>query len=475
MANLTSVTGFYYQIGSIDYPLNYSPDASFGFDSEGQANSIFSYSINDVEKALSKCRTLVKRSFYNTANTNVLLADDSDGTLSTQDINSDSHQNELAAWNASFQIMEYLFNNQSSSNNNPISSGYLSYGDEMLGNATLDGAANPNYVANYVTGSLVMQGSTHNNRLQWVRFTVKGFTSGNVTFYIYFDADAFVERSENVSYAVYRYEDLESPDDQISATEFSSQIIDKVFNIIGTGKYKSWKPFSVEKRLSDTETVEEQFFVFSSITAELTNEVMKLQIKNYLTQHYDNMTYLRYTYPTLFSENEIRIIPLYDNTLETTSGTSHVVHPLSITTLSSVLTQFGFSISSTNSDYRPTEIFHVGPGAGWSAGNTFRFNFPLLAVEVDTASGIVLPISKRFPSYKPIYGEAVSGEAAEFHYILITVLAFLMGLNQSLTDEFTAQYNINVTTDTVLKRKMITLTFSGNIWSIYGPVAAISS
>jgi hypothetical protein len=51
----------------------------------------------------------------------------------------------------------------------------------------------------------------------------------------------------------------------------------------------------------------------------------------------------------------------------------------------------------------------------------------------------------------------------------------LMGLNQSLTDEFTAQYNINVTTDTVLKRKMITLTFSGNIWSIYGPVAAISS
>ena len=245
--------------------------------------------------------------------------------------------------------------------------------------------------------------------------------------------------------------------------------------IIGTGKYKSWKPFTVEKRLSDTETVEEQFFVFSSISAELTDDVMKLQIKDYLTQRYDNMTYLRYTYPTLFSENEIRIIPLYNNTLETTSGTSHVVHPLSVLNLSSVLTQFGFSISSTNSDYRPTEIFHVGPGAGWQPGNTFRFSFPLIAVEVDTASGVVLPISKRFPGYKPIYGETVSGEAAEFHYILITVLEYLMGLNQSLTDEFVAQYSISVTTDDVLKRKVATLTFSGNIWSIYGPTSASSN
>ena len=232
MANLTSVSGFYYQIGSIDYPLNYSPDESFGFDTEGQSQSVFRYSVNDVEKALTKCRTLVKRSYYNPANTNVLLADDVDGALGNQDINSDTQQNELAAWNAAFQIIEYLYNNQSSSNNNPISSGYLSYGDEMLGNNTVDGADNPNYVANYITGSLVMQGSTHNHRLQWVKFTVKGFTSGNVTFYVYFDADAFVERSENVSYAVYRYEDLESPDDQITASEFSSQIVDNRYRKI---------------------------------------------------------------------------------------------------------------------------------------------------------------------------------------------------------------------------------------------------
>ena len=43
MANLTSVTGFYYQIGSIDYPLNFSPDDKFGFDSEGQENAVFKY------------------------------------------------------------------------------------------------------------------------------------------------------------------------------------------------------------------------------------------------------------------------------------------------------------------------------------------------------------------------------------------------------------------------------------------------
>ena len=71
----------------------------------------------------------------------------------------------------------------------------------------------------------------------------------------------------------------------------------------------------------------------------------------------------------------------YDNSVETTTGSAHVVHPLSILKLSSVLTQFGFSIQSTNSDYRPTEIFYVGPGAGWNPGNEFRFNFPLIAVE----------------------------------------------------------------------------------------------
>ena len=57
MANLTSVTGFYYQIGSIDYPLNFSPDDKFGFDSEGQENAVFKYSINEIPKSLIKlCR-----------------------------------------------------------------------------------------------------------------------------------------------------------------------------------------------------------------------------------------------------------------------------------------------------------------------------------------------------------------------------------------------------------------------------------
>lgn len=474
MANLTSVTGFYYQIGSIDYPLNFSPDDKFGFDSEGQENAVFKYSINDVEKAVTKCRTLTKRAAYNTANTSIILADNSEGLLTTVDINSNNSSTELEAWNAAFKIAEYLYNNQSSSGNNPLTSGYISYGDEMLGNPSNN---NEHYVPNYVVNSLAVQGSTHQQRLQWARFSVSGFTgTGNVAFFIYFDADAFVERSENVSYKVYRYEDIESPNDDISAEEFKSQIISKQFDILSSGKYKTWGELVVDKVLSDTETVEEQFFIYSSVMVELTDDIKKTQVKSYLLDKYpEDMTYLRYTYPTLFSENEIRIIPVYDNSVETTTGSAHVVHPLSILKLSSVLTQFGFSIQSTNSDYRPTEIFYVGPGAGWNPGNEFRFNFPLIAVEVDTASGIVLPISKRFPSYRPIYGENDGGEAAEFHFILIMILGYLMGLNQALTDEFKKQYSVNDKVDDVIKRKVVTFTFSGNIWTIYGPLTAATA
>ena len=71
MATLSSVTGFYYQVGSIDYPSNYSPDHEFGFDTAGATNAVFKYSVNDCEKALASCRSLIKRSTFNSANTNV--------------------------------------------------------------------------------------------------------------------------------------------------------------------------------------------------------------------------------------------------------------------------------------------------------------------------------------------------------------------------------------------------------------------
>ena len=86
MATLSSVTGFYYQVGSIDYPSNYSPDHEFGFDTAGATNAVFKYSVNDCEKALASCRSLIKRSTFNSANTNVLLADNSSGLLTTVDI-----------------------------------------------------------------------------------------------------------------------------------------------------------------------------------------------------------------------------------------------------------------------------------------------------------------------------------------------------------------------------------------------------
>lgn len=453
---LTSVMGFYYRIGSDDYPANMSPDSKFGFDqvAAGVTSSpIFRYSVNDCEKALTVCRSLQQRAFYDSTNTNVILAENVEKTLDTENVSS-------VGWQMAFKAAEFISNNQATINNNPTTDGgYLNWGDENL----------ETEVESYVKGSLAILQSSHQNRIQYARFSITFAPGQVVTFQIFYDADAFVERSDNISYRVYRYVDL-TGDDQISAEEFKTQIVSKLFDIVSGGKYKTWSMLTIDKRLSDTETIEEPFYVFSSIAREISEDIMKLQIKAYLMGIYDDMTYLRYTYPTLFSENEIRIIPMYDNTLETITGTSTVVHPLSILNLASTLTTFGFNISKSSTDYRPCEIFRVGPGAGWVAGNTFKFNFPILAVEVDTASGIILPISKRFPAYKPIYGENISGEAAEFHYMLISILGYLMGDNRKLSDEFISQYSINEETDSTTGRKKIIATFSGNLWTIYGPI-----
>ena len=50
-----------------------------------------------------------------------------------------------------------------------------------------------------------------------------------------------------------------------------------------------------------------------------------------------------------------------------------------------------------------------------------------------------------------------------------------MGLNQTLTDEFKKQYSVNDKVDDVIKRKVVTFTFSGNIWTIYGPLTAATA
>lgn len=472
---LSKVFGFYYKIGSIDFPFNMDPDANFGFNLNSE--TIFKYSINEVEKAFVKCRSISKRSSYDTSSVtdetgsiNVLLADSNGAPYSTGIHPITTEDVRTTEWDNAFKIMEYLGQNQSTCTNGAQTPGYLNAADEALGDIN-----SPFYVHNYVLGSISLQPAAGRipQRLSWATWQCKGFPSGNVSFQIYFDADYFVERSDNISYKVYRYVEggNDDPDgledNHISDDEFDSLITSKLHQILHTGKYPTYSRMSIDKRISDTETIEEQFFVFSSIKQTISNDIMRTQIKEYLRNYYADDVYLRYTYPTLFDENEIRIIPLWGNTLSTVGGSEILVHPLTLLDLSETLIKFGFNIAKTSSDYRATEIFYVGPGSGWTAGTSFDLKFPLLAIEVDTSSGIIKPISKRFPAYKPIYGTKEEGDAGEFHYILITILSYLNGTNHNLVSTFVTEYSVSEGEDQL--RKTVTFNYAGDIWTIYGP------
>ncbi len=100
------------------------------------------------------------------------------------------------------------------------------------------------------------------------------------------------------NYAVYRYEDL-NVDDITS----DSQIINKVFNILKEGKYKTYSKYSVTKRTGNNTYTEEQFFVFGSLNQPLTTSKMIECIKEYLLGT-DTENNLHFMYPTLFGQDE---------------------------------------------------------------------------------------------------------------------------------------------------------------------------
>lgn len=467
---LSAVTGFFYRIGSLDYPANMSPDSKFGFDQAGSTTPVFSYSENDVEKAITNCRSLSKKAIFEASgdSTDVLLAsDDTSGTLASEDITG-------TGWVDAFKIIEFCYNNQATLRTDKHSDSYSNYADEQLASGG-NIATNPYYVSNYSKGTLTYESSSHAGRIRYIRFTCGGFSSGSVTFVAYFDADYFVENTNSV-YAVYRYEDLDN-NDQINSSEFNTQIVTKLFNITKDGKYKSYSIYTARKRVDDTTYVDEDFYVFTTLNkTAIDSDIMKTQVKAYLKNLYDE-TYLRYHYPDLFSENKIIIAPIYDNTIATISGTNIYVYPVTTEKISSRLTALGFNMASGSQNYRPCEVFYLGPGKGWTAGTSNPYAFPILAIESDySASGVTQPISKRFPSYKPIYGEAVTGAAAEFHFILLKILAFFKAgktsIDGNIEDDFKTEYSVSSEIDSTLKICIVQFTFAGNVWYVYGPTSA---
>jgi hypothetical protein len=280
MAGLTRVHGFYYKYGSRDVPFNYSPDKPFGFNSaeigQDELVPIFKYSINDVERAIIECRTIVKRSAYDSKKDTdkeggvcTLLVDSSAETGDPELRKVDTSTGSI--WDKVFNVLEYLGQNQSSiSNAASPGTDFTSNGDQFLGSTIIPGGTeeNPYYCSIYRKNSLAFTLSTKPDRIASVQFTVSGALDpgnigeitgiqGDVRFTIYLDADAFVERSENVGYKVYRYEDIAPTDDTISASEFDSQIVKRLFNILATGKYKQYSKMFITKHYADVKNDDE--------------------------------------------------------------------------------------------------------------------------------------------------------------------------------------------------------------------------
>jgi hypothetical protein len=516
--SVKSVFGFFYRIGSNDYPTNYDPNKPFGFNGTDET-PVFNYSINDVENALISCRNLVHRSFFNITpggeletganeSSDVIIADSTGGysDIVLEDIHDDN-------WKAAFKIVEFLYNNQSKVFLNPSRNEYFSWGDEMLASQFKPNSNEENifynnqYDKNSLSYTLSSLGGGLQGRIEMVSFSVSfkipGGTASHVLFRLYFDADAFVERNDNISYKVYQYEDEEEPVDQISPREMRDRVVGAIFGISGKGKYKTVRDYFVDKRISDQDDfVREQFFVFSTLKRDIDDAVARLAIKQFLIDKYNNdIVFLRYTYPSLFDENEVHLIPMYDNLSaiiqdETNPlSESNLLYPLSLNRLNTELLAFGYNISPSHYNYKPIEVFHVGPGNDWvpSSGSSFRYLFPIIAVELDSESGITLPISERFPNYRPVYGSEEGGKASEFHSILVKLFEFMLGIAPTLDQFFKQEYNVVIydagsssgtngsgqsinggtqTPSAGVNRKRVSFTFNGDLWLLYGPLGA---
>jgi hypothetical protein len=513
---IQSVFGFFYRIGSNDYPVNYNPNMPFGFNGNDNNTPVFRYSINDVENALLTCRNLVHHSFFNVTvngeletgankSSDVIIADASGGYsgINLEDINDDN-------WNAAFRIAEFLYNNQSKVFLNPSSNEYHSWGDEMLASAYKPNTNEENifynnrYDKNSLSYALSSAGGGLQGRLEIVNFSVSfqvpGGTASHVLFRLYFDADAFVERTDNIRYKIYQYEDIEEPSDQISPDEMRDKVVGELFDILSEGKYKTVRDYFVDKRISDQDDfVREQFFVLSTLKRDIDDSIARLSVKQYLIDKYFNdMAFLRYTYPSLFDENEVHLIPMYDNFSaiiqdESSQNDSSLLYSLSLNKLNTELLDFGHNISPSHYNYKPVEVFHVGPGNNWvpSTGPSFRYLFPIIAVELDSESGITFPISERFPNYRPIYGSEEGGKANEFHSVLVKLLEYLLNIAPTIEQTFRQEYNVVIyeagsssgtngsgqsisggtqTSSAGINRKRVSFVFNGDLWLLFGPL-----
>lgn len=516
---LSQMKMFFARLGGRDIPLAYNWYDKFGFNSTYDESSkeytdygdpIYKHSLMDVMNNFDKPIT------FNTVDKLGTLKSVSDVSIVETNGNEDAKNIIISStfWTKVLKLLEYIYENQSDWRGVPIGEStdktpYSCRGDEVIRTNNLFS----DVFSVYMPGSLKVNISSAtslntrilscelkvtNTKLSTEDMNQDANTIANIiTINVYFNPDTYIIQGANRNYAVYSYEDLSYPKDDkiddslldkypnggnIAKTEFQASIIDKITEILKTGKYKrvirfcpsggtSGTTFYIDKGkygkrdgysvlfTDDTETeiiTEENsadygynkpFYIFTSLdeSQPLDDSTIVGYIKNYVDtvlypdsiSNPEQMVERNLRFPNLFVDTVVSVYPIIGN-FEPNSS-SKLKSPLDGKTL----TDFLRKASITDNQY---ELFFLGK-AVYSGGSSALTEIPLIATEHDNSSTSDHPITARYPKFRPIISSTaednsdMDSDTIILHDLCVLALSVLVGI--SSIDDIQEKVTIN--------------------------------
>ena len=518
---LSQIKMFFARLGGRDIPLAYNWYDKFGFNSTyddaskeytDYGDPIYKHSLMDVMNNFDKPIT------FNTVDQLKTLKSVSDVSI-VETKNNDDAKNIIISstfWTKVLKLLEYIYENQADWRNVPVGAStnnvpYSCRGDEILRTNSLFA----DVFSVYTEGSLVVNissSTTLNTRILSCELKVTNTKlntdernedadtiANTISLNVYFNPDTYIIQGANRNYAVYSYEDLSNPKDDkiddsqlniytngenIAKTEFQAGIVDKITEILKSGKYKrvirfcptggtSGTTFFINKGkygkrdgrsvLFTDETMTEEitkencadygynkpFYIFTSLdeSQALDDTTLVGYIKNYIDTNLfpdtitntEQLVERNLRFPNLFVDTVVSVYPIISNYEPNSS--SKLKSPLDGKTLSTFLKK-----CDINDDQY--EIFYLGK-AVYSGGSSSLTEIPLVATEHDTTSTSDHPITSRFPTFRPISSATaednsdIDSDTIILHDLCVFALSVLLGI--SSIDDIQEKITINGT------------------------------
>lgn len=435
---LKNVTGFFVSMGSKDYPASYPMTSRFGFDANSDI-PIYKYSLKDLIDGFVNPITLSRTGVNNTNYISFLVGEgDNNAGLSGQNLYGDD-------WKNVFKVLEWTAANQAtilSITSYPEEDVYSNFPDYVFRNSSLDEKFNTNLVntvPTYVNKSFYYVESSKKDRISYIDFKCK-INNIPKQFKIYLDADDFMSAYAGTQFFVYYYQDLDD-NDKISQNEFDKQIIDKINSGIMKEIYSNMKQYftpyckpiyddaDTGELIGHQEAVNRTFYVYSNLPAEeFTETIVVEQIRQQLIKDNNNSEDdLSNQYPNLFTDQEVHLYPIHDNTAidRASGGGTQIVHPISYAKIQDVMKSVGLQIITGSDKFKNIELFYVGIDT--LEKNTLnQFIYPILAADY-SMDKTKLPISSRFINYSPRTFSSFDGTGSDddkFQFILVNCLGY---------------------------------------------------